>query len=44
VDSPDQVADAWEEALVTDRPVLYEAVTDPEVPLLPLHIRFEQAR
>jgi pyruvate dehydrogenase (quinone) len=44
VDSPDQVADAWDEALAADRPVLYEAVTDPEVPPLPPHIRFEQAK
>ena len=44
MDSPDQVADAWEEALAADRPVLYEAVTDPEVPPLPPHIRFEQAK
>ena len=44
MDSPDQVADAWDEALAADRPVLYEAVTDPEVPPLPPHIRFEQAK
>ena len=44
VDSPDQVADAWDEALAADCPVLYEAVTDPEVPPLPPHIRFEQAK
>ena len=44
MDSPDQVADAWKEALAADRPVLYEAVTDPEVPPLPPHIRFEQAK
>jgi pyruvate dehydrogenase (quinone) len=44
VDSPDQVADAWEEALAAERPVVYEAVTDPEVPPLPPHIRFEQAK
>ncbi len=44
VDSPDQVADAWDEALAADRPVVYEAVTDPEVPPLPPHIRFEQAK
>ena len=43
VDSPDAVAPAWEEALAADRPVVYEAVTDPEVPPLPPHIRFEQA-
>jgi pyruvate dehydrogenase (quinone) len=44
VDSPDQVAGAWEEALSADGPVLIEAVTDPEVPPLPPHIRFEQAK
>jgi pyruvate dehydrogenase (quinone) len=43
VDDPERVADAWDEALAADRPVLLEAVTDPEVPPLPPHIRFEQA-
>src|ERR687885_386747 len=43
VDSPDQVADAWEEALSADRPVVYEAITDPEVPPLPPHIMMDQA-
>jgi len=43
VDNPDDVAPAWDEALSADRPVVYEAITDPEVPPLPPHIRFEQA-
>jgi pyruvate dehydrogenase (quinone) len=43
VEDPDQVGDAWEEALAAERPVLYEAVTDPEVPPLPPHIKLEQA-
>jgi pyruvate dehydrogenase (quinone) len=43
VDSPDRVASAWDEALAADRPVVYEAITDPEVPPLPPHIRFDQA-
>jgi pyruvate dehydrogenase (quinone) len=43
VDDPDQVGDAWDEALNAGRPVLYEAVTDPEVPPLPPHIKLEQA-
>ncbi|HEY2438187.1 MAG TPA: thiamine pyrophosphate-dependent enzyme, partial [Solirubrobacteraceae bacterium] len=43
VDSPDQVPSAWEEALSQGRPVVIEAITDPEVPPLPPHIRFEQA-
>jgi pyruvate dehydrogenase (quinone) len=44
VDSPDQVGSAWDEALNADRPVVYEAVTDPEVPPLPPHITIEQAK
>jgi pyruvate dehydrogenase (quinone) len=43
VEAPDDVAAAWDEALAADRPVLYEAVTDPEVPPLPPHIKMEQA-
>jgi hypothetical protein len=37
------VGPAWDEALAADRPVLYEAITDPEVPPLPPHITLEQA-
>jgi pyruvate dehydrogenase (quinone) len=44
VDAPEQVAGAWDEALAADRPFVVEAVTDPEVPPLPPHIRFEQAK
>ncbi len=44
IDSPDQVADAWERALNADRPVLLEAFTDAEVPPLPPHITVEQAK
>jgi pyruvate dehydrogenase (quinone) len=40
----DEVGAAWDEALASDRPVLLEAVTDPEVPPLPPHIRFDQAK
>ena len=44
VDTADEVGPAWDEALSADRPVLYEAITDPEVPPLPPHITLEQAR
>jgi pyruvate dehydrogenase (quinone) len=44
VDTPDQVGPAWDEALAAGVPALLEAITDPEVPPLPPHIRFEQAR
>jgi pyruvate dehydrogenase (quinone) len=43
VDSPDRIGAAWDEALAADRPVVLEAVTDPEVPPLPPHISLEQA-
>jgi pyruvate dehydrogenase (quinone) len=44
VDAPEQVGPAWDEALAADRPVVVEAVTDPEVPPLPPHITIEQAK
>ena len=44
VDTPDAVGPAWDEALSAGKPVLIEAITDPEVPPLPPHIRFEQAK
>jgi pyruvate dehydrogenase (quinone) len=43
VDNPDDVGAAWDEALSAGRPAVLEAITDPEVPPLPPHIRFEQA-
>jgi pyruvate dehydrogenase (quinone) len=44
VDTPERVGAAWDEALSADRPVVLEAVTDPEVPPLPPHITLEQAK
>ena len=44
VDHPDQVRAAWERAVHADRPFVYEAITDPNVPPLPPHIRMEQAK
>ncbi|HWK26483.1 MAG TPA: thiamine pyrophosphate-requiring protein [Solirubrobacter sp.] len=44
VDDPEAVGDAWERALTAERPVVLEAITDPEVPPLPPHITFEQAK
>jgi pyruvate dehydrogenase (quinone) len=44
VERPEDVGGAWDEALAAGRPALIEFVTDPEVPPLPPHIRFEQAK
>ncbi|HEX7688112.1 MAG TPA: thiamine pyrophosphate-requiring protein [Burkholderiaceae bacterium] len=43
VDDPERLGAAWEEALSSDRPVVLEVKTDPEVPPLPPHITFKQA-
>ena len=34
----------WDEALASDRPVLLEVKTDPEVPPFPPHLTFEQVK
>jgi pyruvate dehydrogenase (quinone) len=44
VDSPEQVSGVWDEALAAEGPVLIEAITDPEVPPLPPHVRMSQAK
>lgn len=44
VDDPEHLGPAWEEALASDRPVVLEVKTDPEVPPLPPHISLEQAK
>ncbi|RJP15298.1 MAG: thiamine pyrophosphate-requiring protein [Candidatus Abyssobacteria bacterium SURF_5] len=44
IDDPKQIRPAWEEAFRTDRPVVVDAHTDPDVPPLPPHITFEQAK
>lgn len=44
VSEPDQIAGAWDRALKADRPVVLEVYTDPNVPPLPPHISFEQAK
>ncbi|MBO0709455.1 MAG: thiamine pyrophosphate-requiring protein, partial [Candidatus Dormibacteraeota bacterium] len=44
VEQPDQIVPAWDEALRADRPVVIDAVTDPDEPPLPPHITFEQAK
>jgi pyruvate dehydrogenase (quinone) len=44
VDQPEQVAGAWDAAFTADRPVLLDVHTDPNVPPLPAHISFAEAK
>ncbi|MCX5771536.1 MAG: thiamine pyrophosphate-dependent enzyme, partial [Candidatus Hydrogenedentes bacterium] len=44
VDHAEDVPDALDDALAADRPVVLDVLTDPDVPPLPPHIKFEQAR
>ena len=44
VDRPENLGRAWEEAFASDRPVLLEVKTDPEIPPLPPHLTFEQVK
>jgi pyruvate dehydrogenase (quinone) len=44
VEKPEEVEPAWERALSAQRPVVIDAVTDPEEAPLPPHITFEQAK
>jgi len=44
VDSPDRLASAWQEALSSDRPVVLEVKTDPDVVPLPPHLTLKEAR
>jgi pyruvate dehydrogenase (quinone) len=44
VDRPENLGPAWDEALASDRPVLLEVRTDPEVPPMPPHLTFEQVK
>jgi pyruvate dehydrogenase (quinone) len=43
-DDPDQIGAAWDQALASERPVVLEFKTDPEVPPLPSHISLENAK
>jgi pyruvate dehydrogenase (quinone) len=44
VDDPGALGAAWDRAFAADRPFVFEAMTDPDVPPLPPHISLEQAK
>lgn len=42
VKSPDELGDAWREALAADRPTVLDVFTDPNMPPIPPHATWEQ--
>jgi pyruvate dehydrogenase (quinone) len=44
VEQPEEIGQAWDEALSASRPVVLDVQVDPEVPTIPPHITFAQAR
>jgi len=44
VERPEDIGNAWDQAFSADRPVVLDVQTDPNVPPLPPHVTFEQAR
>lgn len=44
VEKPEELAGAFDDALAADRPTVIDIRCDPDVPPLPPHIRFEQAK
>jgi len=44
VDDAERMAAVWDEALASDRPVVIEVKTDPNVPPLPPHFTLQQAK
>jgi pyruvate dehydrogenase (quinone) len=44
VDRAEQIDAAWRDALSADRPVIINALTDPEEPPLPPHVTVQQAK
>jgi pyruvate dehydrogenase (quinone) len=44
VDRPDQLGPAWERALAADRPAVLDVRCDPDVPPVPPHATFQEAK
>jgi pyruvate dehydrogenase (quinone) len=43
VEKPEEVGPAWDRAFSADRPVIFDAVVDPNISQLPPHVTLEQA-
>ncbi|MGE2724762.1 thiamine pyrophosphate-requiring protein [Mycolicibacterium pulveris] len=44
IKDPDQLHDAWRDALAADRPTVLDVYTDPDIPPIPPHAEWDQAK
>ncbi len=44
IERPEDIADGWQRALTATKPAVIEFIADPDVPPLPPHITFEEAK
>ena len=44
MDKPDDLGPVWDRALAADRPTLLDVRVDPNIPPIPPHATFEQAK
>jgi len=44
IDTPDAVGPAWDDALATDRPTVLDIRCDPDIPPIPPHATFAEAK
>ena len=44
VNKPEDIGPAWDQAFASDRPVVIDVITDPDVPTIPPHITFTEMK
>lgn len=44
VKDPEELSDAWRDALSPDRPTVLDVFTDPDMPAIPPHAEWDQAK
>ena len=44
VNKPEDIGPAWDQAFASDRPVVIDVITDPNVPTIPPHITFTEMK
>ena len=44
VEKPDDIGPAWDDAFLADRPTVIDAIVSPDVPPIPPHVEWKQAK